>query len=84
MRTTITLEPDVEALVQKTMKSRGVTFKQVVSEALRQGLSALPKGPRFKTPTFSSGTPGISLDKALQIAGTLDDAELARKFDLRK
>jgi uncharacterized protein len=34
MRTTITLDPEAEALVKKAMKERDVSFKQVVNEAI--------------------------------------------------
>ena len=34
MRTTITLEPDVEALLKRTMRERGLTFKEAVNDAV--------------------------------------------------
>jgi len=38
MRTTLTLEDDVEALLRQALKRRGTTLKSVVNEALRRGL----------------------------------------------
>jgi hypothetical protein len=41
MRTTLSLDDDVAALLETARKSRGVTFKEIVNEALRQGLERL-------------------------------------------
>jgi hypothetical protein len=38
MRTTLSLDDDVVALLQQVQKKRDATLKQVVNEALRQGL----------------------------------------------
>ena len=38
MRTTITLDPDVHALVERAMRERGLSFKEAVNEAIRAGL----------------------------------------------
>lgn len=35
MRTTVTLDPDTEALVRRRMTERGATFKQAVNDAIR-------------------------------------------------
>ena len=87
MRTTVTLEPDTEALVKQLMRERGLSFKQAVNEAIRRGLSR-PTGDRdqaFRTPTFPMGWRGdLKLDRALAIAGELEDEELARRIAARK
>ena len=38
MRTTITLDPDTRLLVEQAMRERGLTFKQAVNAAIREGL----------------------------------------------
>lgn len=44
MRTTLTLDPDVAALLKKAVARGEVSFKQAVNDALRRGLSdAAPK-----------------------------------------
>jgi hypothetical protein len=48
MRTTITLEPDVQALIRAVMKERGVSFKEALNSAVRAGLTQ----PRRKRRTF--------------------------------
>ena len=84
MRTTVTLEPDVEALLKRAMQERGLSFKAAVNEAIRAGLAPKERR-RFRTRTYSMGRrEGIDLDKALQLAGELEDEELIRRMNLRK
>lgn len=83
MRTTITLDPDVEALVRKLMAERGLTFKQAVNRALRDALGARDREP-FRTMTFSMGAPSVPLDHALRMAAELDDAELRADLSVGK
>jgi hypothetical protein len=84
MRTTVTLEPDTDAMVRRLMRERGLTFKQAVNAAIRAGV-APPRRPRpIPTPTFDMGRPTVPLDKALRLATDLEDEELLRKLDLRK
>ena len=85
MRTTITLEPDVLALVKKAMNERGRSFKDVVNDALRAGLGSSRPGVTYRTPTFNMGfEPTVSWDKALQISAALEDEELIRRLAARK
>lgn len=85
MRTTVTLEPDVEALVKKLMSDRGLSFKDAVNHAIRAGLAQSSRPRRFRTPTFAMGfDPSVPWGKALRLAGELEDEELARKLDARK
>jgi hypothetical protein len=41
MRTTLSLDDDVAALLEQVRKAKDATFKQVVNEALREGLARL-------------------------------------------
>jgi hypothetical protein len=41
MRSTLTLDDDVMAKLQKEMRRRGVSFKEIVNETLRIGLHSL-------------------------------------------
>ena len=83
MRTTVTLDPDVAALIQKTMGERGISFKEALNQAVRSGLAEPARAP-FRTPTFRMGSPTVSLDKALRLAAELEDEELIRKLESRK
>lgn len=83
MRTTVTLDPDTAALVQRRMRERGISFKQALNDAIRA--SADREGrPRFRTATAPLGTPTVNLDRALQLAADLEDEELTRRTRLGK
>ena len=59
MRTTVTLDNDVAALLNKEMRKTGEPFKQVVNRAIRLGLNG-PKQPArkpFKVKPFNLGLP---------------------------
>ncbi|HET7664209.1 MAG TPA: hypothetical protein VFK31_11275 [Rhodanobacteraceae bacterium] len=74
MRTTITLDPDVEALLKKAMRENGLTFKDAVNQAVRTGLGTSPgKVPPFKQRVMRLGQPRIDLTKALALSDELDD-----------
>jgi hypothetical protein len=80
VRTTVTLEPDAEALVKRLMREREMSFKQAVNHAIRAGLTP-PQGEPFRTRTYDLGVrPGVNLDKALQLAGELEDQEIGREL----
>jgi len=57
MRTTLTLDDDVAAMLAEAVRQRRSTLRQVVNEALREGLAptAPASGTPFCTPTFSVG-----------------------------
>jgi hypothetical protein len=46
MRTTITLEDDVAASLKRLGKRRGVKFKTLVNEALREGIKSMMTPPQ--------------------------------------
>lgn len=81
MRTTLTLDPDVEALLRQLMRERGLSLKEAVNTALRAALSpAQKRRRRFQTPEFSMGEPSVPLDHALRVAAELEDSELRRRI----
>jgi hypothetical protein len=82
MRTTVTLDPDVEALVRRLMRERGMSFKEAVNGAIRAG-AARPTAA-FRTQTFDMGEPRVDVTKALRLAGELEDEELLRRLSARK
>jgi hypothetical protein len=86
MRTTITLDPDVAAKLKQTARESDVSFKEVVNSTLRRGFSegeARPKPYRVRAQKLGV-RPGVNLDKALQLAGEMEDAETIRKLRLGK
>jgi hypothetical protein len=80
MRTTITLDPDVEELIRRRMHERRATFKDVVNDGLRVALRTKAVAGGHETPTFDLGTPRADLDRALALAGALEDDERIRRL----
>lgn len=85
MRTTVTLDPDVEALLRKAVRERGEPFKQVLNAALREGLSGGRRkaAKPFKQRTFDMGRPVVDLTKALSLAAELEDTESIARMGRR-
>jgi hypothetical protein len=59
MRTTLTLDDDVAATLQRLRKERHVALRDLVNEALRVGLKQIAEPakprPRFEGPTANLG-----------------------------
>ena len=62
------------------MRDRGVSFKDALNEAVRDGVRVL--GQPFRTETAAMGEPTVNLDRALQVVADLEDDELIRKSRL--
>jgi hypothetical protein len=87
MRTTITLDPNVERLLRDCMQAQGVSFKNALNEAIRAGLTQTSRRrpPRFVQKSYSLGAEQhFRWDKALSVAEAMEDEEIARKLSLRK
>jgi hypothetical protein len=82
MRTTITLDPDTEALLRREMARTHVNFKRAVNDAIRRGLSGGRSAARdvVKVLPFESDyQPGIDRLRLQQLADDLElDAAAAR------
>ena len=70
MRTTLTIDDDVAAQIDELRRSRDASLKEVVNDALRQGLqqlSASRKAPKpFRTRTFEMGEAKIPIDNVAE------------------
>jgi ribbon-helix-helix CopG family protein len=66
MRTTLTLDEDVAAQLERLRRERDMSFKEAVNDTLRQGLRAaqMPAKARrpFRMKTFDGGKQLIPLD----------------------
>jgi hypothetical protein len=80
MRTTVTLDPDTEQLVRRRMAERGISFKEALNDAIRQGLASTSTAAPFRTATAEMGASRVNLDRALQVVADLEDDELIRKL----
>jgi Arc/MetJ family transcription regulator len=68
MRTTLSLDDDVTALLKRARKLKKASLKEVVNEAMRHGLQHMLKPERRST---RYRTQGVSLGRCL--VGNLDD-----------
>ena len=50
MRTTLTLDDDVAAVIERLRRARDASLKDIVNEALRRGLSDLATGAKRREP----------------------------------
>ena len=80
MRTTVTLDSDTEELLRQRMQTEQISFKEALNDAIRNGLQPPNAKTPFATESVAMGTPTVSLDRALALAGALEDDELIRKM----
>ncbi len=82
MRTTVTLDSDVESLIRNIMKEQGLSFREALHCAIRAGAKQTKRRP-FVQNTFSLGAKqSFRWDKALATAEAMEDEELTRKLSL--
>lgn len=84
MRTTLTIDNDIADYLREQCRLHERSFKQVVNETLRRGMSPSanekPRKP-FKVKTFSSGyAPGVDRLKLNQLMDELDDEYYEKKL----
>lgn len=82
MRTTLTLEDDLAAVLKETASASGRSFKEVVNQTIRQGLGQRVAGhvdpPRTRPHRFGF-RPGVDLDKLNHLVDELEaEAFVAR------
>ena len=50
MRTTLTLDDDVAAAIERLRRARDANLKDIVNDALRKGLSEMTARPKHRVP----------------------------------
>ena len=82
MRTTVTIDPDVEQTLRLAMQQSGKSFKATLNEALRKGLADsvpdTPEEPFTVKPKDMGLRPGIDETKLNQL---VDDLEVEAYLD---
>ena len=85
MRTTVTLEPDVEQALRALAHEQGISFKEAINTAVRAGVAAGIAPKPYRTQPRAMGLrPGIDLTHAWALIADLDDEEFLRKRDPQK
>ena len=80
MRTTLTLDDDVAAALREPARRRDQSFKQVVNDTLRRGLSPalVEPGPEYAVrPHRSEFRPGVDPMRLNQLNDSLEAGEFA-------
>ena len=75
MRTTLSLDDDVAALLNREIRQSGTSFKQAVNHYLRLGLSAArqtKRKPFVVTPRPLGLPPGLSYDNVEELIEALE------------
>ena len=88
MRTTVTLDPDVERLVKDAVRKTGKSFKEILNRAVRAGLSrqtAAPAGKPFRVRARRLGLrSGIDPGTLNRLADDLEVEEFVGKRSARR
>ena len=83
MRTTLTLDNDVADYLKEQSKLRGIPFKQVVNQTIRNGMTTSgtkPDIPRFEViPHISEFCSGVDLLKLNQLVDELEIEDFIHK-----
>ncbi len=78
MRTTVTIDPDTEALLKSEVARSGRSFKDVLNRAIRQALGPRPADVQVE-PLFGAPFPD-DLGSFNRLADELDDDETLREL----
>jgi hypothetical protein len=88
MRTTVTLDPDVEQLLRDAMQRQRLSFKEALNQAIRTGLSHAPRPSSDEAPFVVRARrmglhAGLDAGRLNQVADELEAAafdELSRSL----
>jgi hypothetical protein len=77
MRTTLTIDDDVAAMLEQLRRDREISLKDLINDALRRGLlemNAPPKRRRpYHTPSVDLGTPRIpNIDNIAEVLAIIE------------
>ena len=77
MRTTLTLDDDNAARLERLRKERDLSLKEVVNDAIRRGLNALDQpaklGDPFRTTIYDPGEPLIqNMDNVADVLALIE------------
>jgi hypothetical protein len=78
-RTTLTLDQDNVARIERLRKQRDASFRDIINETIRAGLNAMerPSAKRepFRTRVFKSGQPLMPVDNIGEVLAYLDEED---------
>ena len=77
MRTTLTIDDDVAATLERLRRGRDASLKDVINEALRRGLRDMAGPPKqrkpFRTRSVDLGTPRLpNIDNVAEVLAIIE------------
>jgi hypothetical protein len=77
MRTTLTIDDDVAAMLEQLRRDREISLKELINEALRRGLHDMNAPPKrrkpYRTPSVDLGTPRIpNIDNIAEVLAIIE------------
>lgn len=79
-RTSVNLDPDVQALLEQAMRELDLPFEQVLNSAVRDGLRAERSAAAFCQRSFDMGEALVDLTHASAVDSDLEDEALVAKL----
>lgn len=76
------MTPEAESLIRRLMHERDLSFKEAVNTAIVRGVA--PRTEVIDTPVHHLGEARLPLERALTLAGELEDEALLSKQGLGK
>lgn len=81
MRTTVTIDPDTEALLKEETARTGMSFKEVLNQSIRRSLGRSGSRKVVLKPLFSAPFPHQFLETNMnRLADELDDEDTIREI----
>ncbi len=81
MRTTVTIDPDTEALLKEETAKTGLSFKEVLNRSIRRSLGRGGADKVRLRPLFTAPFPAGLLEGSMnRLADDLDDEETIREL----
>lgn len=81
MRTTVTIEPDTEALLKEEILRTGMSFKECLNTAIRKALGNSERRELVVKPLFNAPFPNsLGNTNFNRLADELDDEETLREL----
>lgn len=74
MRTTLTIDDDIAALLERERERTGESLREVTNRLLRRGLQHGPSRPRSVELPLLSGHPLVDVTDTSAVLANLDDA----------
>lgn len=88
MRTTISINDELLLRLKEQAAQERISLTKLLNRILKEGMQSSQKVSRpkrsYREKSFPMGEPLVGLDKALALAGKLEDEEIVRKILLRK